>query len=118
MRRLLAALSASDVDAFTALLDPEVEIHTQRGVRHGREEAARWAGSHFEHLERRYQVDELHESGDTVVALARVQYVWREDEKIGDEWLLGLALELRDGRLRRWQLYDDPVEALEELDGD
>jgi len=58
----------------------------------------------------------MHEAGDTVVALARVQYVWREDNKLGDEWLLGLVLDLRDGKLLRWRLFDDPIEALEELD--
>ena len=116
MRRLLAALSAQDADAFAELVDPQVEINTQRGVRVGREEAARWARRRFAHLERRYEVDEMRESGSTVVALVRVQYVWRESGKIGDEWLHGLALEFRDGKLLRWRLYDDPIEALEELD--
>jgi ketosteroid isomerase-like protein len=115
-RRLLAALSAQDADAFADLVDPQVEIHTQRGARVGRDEAARWARRRFTHLERRYDVDEIRESGDTVVALVRVQYVWRESGKVGDEWLHGLALAFRNGRLLRWRLYDDPIEALEELD--
>jgi hypothetical protein len=51
-----------------------------------------------------------------VVALVRVQYVWRESDKIGDEWLHGLALVFRKGKLLRWRMYDDPIEALEELD--
>ena len=115
-RRLLAALSAQDADAFAELVHPQVEIHTQRGVRVGREEATRWARRRFAHLERRYDVDEVRESGDTVVALVRVQYVWRESGKVGDEWLHGVALEFRNGKLLRWRLYDDPIEALEELD--
>lgn len=49
------------------------------------------------------------------MALARVQYVWRESGRIGDEWLLGIALDFRDGKLLRWRLFDDPIEALEEL---
>ena len=115
-RRLLAALSAQDADAFADLVDPQVEIYTQRGVRVGREEATRWARRRFAHLERRYEVDEVRESGDRVVVLARVQYVWRESGKVGDEWLHGVALEFRNGKLTRWRLYDDPIEALEELD--
>lgn len=112
---MLAALGEGDVDAFSELIDPRVEIHTQRGVRHGSGEATRWAGRTFKHLQRRYEVDEVHEAGDTVVALARVQYVWRESGRIGDEWLLGIALDFRDGKLLRWRLFDDPIEALEEL---
>ncbi|HSJ17337.1 MAG TPA: nuclear transport factor 2 family protein [Solirubrobacterales bacterium] len=115
-RRLLAALSAQDADAFAELVDPQVEIHTQRGARVGRDEAKRWARRRFAHLERHYDVDEVRESGNKVVALVRVQYVWRESGKVGDEWLHGLALELRNGKLLRWRMYDDPIEALEELD--
>jgi ketosteroid isomerase-like protein len=113
---VLAALSEGDVDAFSRLLDPEVEIHTARGVRRGPEQAIRWARMRFEHLDRRYEIEELREAGDTVVALACVQYVWREDRKIGGQWLLGIVLELNDGKLLRWQVYDDPIDALEELE--
>jgi ketosteroid isomerase-like protein len=115
-KRILDAISEGDVDAFVELLDPEVEIHTQRGVRRGREEVARWARAKFEHLERRYEVDEVHTSGGRVVVLARVLYVWRESRKVGDESLVGIVLDLRDGKLLRWRLYDDPMEALEELE--
>ena len=115
-RRILEAISEGDVDAFVALLDPDVEIQTQRGVRRGRNEVARWARSKFEHLERRYEVDEVHTAGTRVVVLARVQYVWRETRKVGDESLVGIVLDLRDGKLLRWRLYDDPMEAHEELE--
>jgi ketosteroid isomerase-like protein len=115
-RRILAAISEGDAESFIELLDPEVEVHTQRGVRRGRDEVARWARSKFDHLERRYEVDEVHESGDMVVVLARVQYVWRESRKLGDEMLVGIVLDFRDGKLLRWRLYDDPMEAHEELE--
>jgi ketosteroid isomerase-like protein len=115
-RRILEAISVGDVDAFVALLDPDVEIQTQRGVRRGRDEVARWARSKFEHLERRYEVDEVHTAGTRVVVLARVQYVWRETRKVGDESLVGIMLDLRDGKLLRWRVYDDPMEAHEELE--
>jgi ketosteroid isomerase-like protein len=115
-RRILEAISEGDVDAFVALLDPDVEIQTQRRVRRGRDEVARWARSKFEHLERRYEVDEVHTAGDRVVVLARVQYVWRETRKVGDESLVGIVLDLRDGKLLRWRLCDDPMEAHEELE--
>jgi ketosteroid isomerase-like protein len=115
-RWILEAISEGDVDAFVALLDPDVEIQTQRGVRRGRDEVARWARSKFEHLERRYEVDEVHTAGTRVVVLARVQYVWRETRKVGDESLVGIVLDLRDGKLLRWRVYDDPMEAHEELE--
>jgi ketosteroid isomerase-like protein len=84
-------------------------------VRRGQDEVARWARTKFDHLERRYVVEELHAAGDTVVVLAHVQYVWRESGKLGDEWLIGIVLDFRDRRLLRWRLYEDPMEALEEI---
>jgi ketosteroid isomerase-like protein len=113
---VLAALSECDLDAFAALIDPEVEIETERGTKRGAEEALRWAGHRYDHLERRYELDELRERGDTVVALARTQYVWRESGKLGEEWLHGIVLAFRAGRLVRWRVYDDPIEALEAID--
>jgi ketosteroid isomerase-like protein len=115
-RHILEALSEGNIDSFVELLDPEVEVHTQRGVRHGPEEVRRWARSKFQHLERRYEIDEVHEAGDTVVALVQVHYIWRESRKIGDTSIVGIVFEFRDGRLLRWRLYEDPMEALEELE--
>jgi ketosteroid isomerase-like protein len=115
-RRILEALSEGDIDAFAALIDPKIEVHTQRGVRRGAERVLRWARSKFEHLERRYEIDEVHEAGDTVVALVQVHYIWRESRKIGDTSIVGIVFDFRDGRLLRWRLYEDPMEALEELE--
>jgi len=113
---VLAALSDTDTEAFAELVHPEIEIVTERGVRRGAEGAIRWAGRRYEHLERRFVIDELREQGDTVVALARIQYVWRETKLLGDELLHAIAIGFRDGKLVRWRVYDDPIEALEELD--
>jgi len=115
-RRILEVLSEGDIDAFAALIDPEIEVHTQRGVRRGTEQVLRWARSKFEHLERRYDIDEVHEAGNTVVALVQVHYIWRESRKIGDTSIVGIVFRFRDGRLLRWRLYEDPMEALEELE--
>src|SRR5262245_21978337 len=115
-RRVLSALSKCNTIEFSELVDPLVEIHTQKGIRHGQDEALKWAGRKFDHLERRYEIEEMHEKGDTVVALAKVQYVWRDTGQIGGEWMLGIALGFNDGKLVRWQVYEDPVEALEELE--
>jgi ketosteroid isomerase-like protein len=111
-RQVLEALSRGDVEAFARLVDPEVEIRTARGVRRGIEAAMEWASSAYEHLERRYEIDEMHVAGGDVLVLARVQYVWRESGEVGDTSPVGVAMRFEHGRLRRWQVYDDPVEAL------
>ena len=111
-RDLLDALSTGDVDGFAALLHPDVEIHTARGIRRGADAARDWAGREYDHLERRYEITEVHVAGESVLVLADVQYVWRESGEVGDSEHVALELDFEQGRLRRWRLDDDPAAAL------
>ena len=106
-RQVLAALSRGDVQAFAALLHPDVEIRTARGVRRGAEEAEEWAHKRYEHLERRYAIDELQVKGDSVLAHVRTQYVWRDSGLVGDEEPTVIELAFEDGRLIRWTFREE-----------
>ncbi len=106
-RSVLEALSHGDVQAFTALLHPEIEVRTARGVWRGCEEAEEWARKRYEHLERRYAIDELRVSGEKVLAHVRAQYVWRESGLVGDEEPTVIELAFRDGRLTLWAFRDE-----------
>jgi ketosteroid isomerase-like protein len=106
-RQVLGALSNGDVQAFAELLHPELEIHTARGVRRGKDEAEEWAQKRYEHLERHYAIDELRVDGDDVLALVRTQYVWRESGLVGDEQPTVIELEFEDGKLVRWAFRED-----------
>ena len=106
-RQVLGALSRGDVQAFAALVHPEIEILTARGVRRGPEQAEEWALKRYEHLERRYAIDELRVEGDRVLASVRTQYVWRHSGLVGDEEPAVIELGFRDGKLSRWAFCDD-----------
>jgi ketosteroid isomerase-like protein len=106
-RRVLGALSRGDVSGFAALVHPEIEIHTARGVRRGREQAEEWALKRYQHLERRYAIDELRERGDEVLALVRTQYVWRESGLVGNEQPSAIELAFSEGKLIRWRFRED-----------
>ncbi|MGH2967324.1 MAG: nuclear transport factor 2 family protein [Solirubrobacterales bacterium] len=106
-RQVLGALSNGDMQAFTAMINPELEIHTARGVRRGKDEAEEWAQKRYEHLERRYAIDELRVDGDEVLAIVRTQYVWRESGLVGDEEPTVIELEFKDGKLIRWAVRED-----------
>ncbi len=106
-RRVFTALSEGDVAAFAALVDPEAEIHTSRGIRRGSDKVREWAENRYDHLERRYAVDELRVDGDDVLALVRTQYVWRDGGELGNEEPTVVELSFRDGRLVRWKFRED-----------
>jgi ketosteroid isomerase-like protein len=106
-RQVLAALSRGDVQAFAALVHPEIEIRTARCVHRGRDEAEEWARKRYEHLERHYAIDGLDARGDEVVARVRTQYVWRGSGLVGDEEPTVIDLSFADGKLVRWTFRDD-----------
>jgi ketosteroid isomerase-like protein len=106
-REVLEALSRGDSERFARLVHPEVEIHTARGVRTGPEEAEKWASSTYAHLDRRYEIEDMHVAGGDVLVDAQVQYVWRESGEIGDSSPVAVVMRFVDGRLRRWEVYDD-----------
>src|SRR4051812_20990057 len=102
-RQVLEALSRGDVPGFTALVHPEIEIHTARDVYRGADAAEEWARKRYEHLERHFAIDRLEARADEVTARVRTQYVWRESGLVGDEEPMTIHLAFADGRLVRWK---------------
>ena len=102
-RQVLGALSNGDVPGFVALVDPQIEIHTARGVYRGAEQAEEWARKRYEHLERRFVIDRLEETGDEVTARVKTQYVWRDSGLVGDEEPITIHLGFVGGKLVRWE---------------
>jgi ketosteroid isomerase-like protein len=108
-RRVLEALSRGDVSAFVALVHPEIEIRTARGLRRGADQAEEWARKRYEHLERHFAIDRMEVRGDSVLALVRTQYVWRESGLVGDEEPVAIELAFRGGKLISWAFREEPA---------
>jgi ketosteroid isomerase-like protein len=105
-RQVLAVLSSGDLSGFAALVHPDIEIHTARGVHRGADEATEWAQKRYEHLERHYAIDRLDARDDEVVARVKTQYVWRESGLVGDEEPTVIDLAFTDGKLVRWEFRE------------
>ena len=106
-RRVLAALSAGDTEAFGELAADDVEIHTARGVREGHAEAVAWAANKYDHLQRRYAIDELHaREGGGVLVRGRTEYVWKDDGVVADSSPVEIELGFDAGELVRWRFLD------------
>jgi ketosteroid isomerase-like protein len=106
-RRVLDSLSRGDVQGFAALVHPEIEIRTARGLRTGAEQAEEWARKRYEHLERHYSIDRLEVKGDVVLARVRTQYVWSESGLVGDEEPTAIELAFKEGKLIRWAFREN-----------
>lgn len=115
VRRFYEAFNAQDLDAFAAVLHPQAELQTQRGLREGREEARAWATkSAHGGLDQRLVLERIvpDERGTHAVALYRKQWWWRENEELASEDEMAALFTFRDGLIARWQPYTHPDEAL------
>jgi ketosteroid isomerase-like protein len=103
-----------DIPGFLALLDPEVEFHTFRGVERGLEAGRRFAegGAPKEHYLTHVVHEQVFDAGDQVVAFANIQRRWRETGELGDETRIGVVFTLRAGKVLRFQAFRDREQAL------
>jgi ketosteroid isomerase-like protein len=117
IREFIRAFNERDLDAFVAVLDPEVELHSMRGLRKGREAARVWATRKPGGVQQEIELEELYEDGTegghgSAVALIRRVWRWAEDGSPAGEEGMAWLFELRDHRVRSWRPYEDRAAAL------
>jgi ketosteroid isomerase-like protein len=114
-RTFIEAFNDEDLEALVAVLDPEVEIQTSRGIVIGHDEARRWATRiPTGELHQRLVLDWIRDEGRHVIVGAKREWFWREDGKIADAQDLAIVATIGDdGRITRWQPFEDRGEALQ-----
>lgn len=117
MREFVRAFNERDLDAFVAVLDPEVELHSMKGLRKGREAARLWATRAPGGVQQTVELEELYEEGlesggGRAVALIRRVWHWDEDGSHAGEDEMAWLFELHEGRVRSWRPFEDRAEAL------
>jgi limonene-1,2-epoxide hydrolase len=118
IREFIRAFNERDLDGFVAVLDPEVEIHSNKGLRKGLEAARLWATRKPGGVQQTIELAELYENdteggGGRAVALIVRHWHWDDEdgEKAAEE-AMAWAFELREQRIRSWRPYEDRDEAL------
>ena len=119
VREFIRAFNERDLDAFVVVLDPEVELHSSRGLRKGREAARVWATREPGGVQQTIELEQLYEEGlegggGRAVALVRRVWRWAEDDSLASVDEMAWAFELRDHRILSWRPYDDREAALRE----
>ncbi|MGN6255849.1 MAG: nuclear transport factor 2 family protein [Solirubrobacterales bacterium] len=117
VREFIRAFNERDLDAFAAVLDPEVELHSGRGLRKGVEAARVWATREPGGVQQTIELEQLYEEGlegggGRAVALIRRVWRWAEDDSLARVDEMAWAFDLRDRRILGWRPYDDRDEAL------
>ena len=117
VREFIRAFNERDLDSFVGILDPEVELHSMRGLRKGREEARFWATRPPGGVQQTIELEELYqdeaEAGrGSAVALIRRVWNWDEDGSPAGEDQMAWVFELRGHRVLSWRPFQDRSEAL------
>ncbi|HEX3238993.1 MAG TPA: nuclear transport factor 2 family protein [Solirubrobacterales bacterium] len=117
VREFIRAFNERDLDGFVAVLDPEVELHSGRGLRKGVEAARQWGTREPGGVQQEIELEQLYEGGTAggggrAVALIVRRWHWEESGELAGEDKMAWAFELRDHRVRSWRPYEDRAEAL------
>ena len=113
VREFIRAFNERDVDAFAATLDPEVELHSMKGLKKGLEAARLWATRKRGGVQQTIEIEQLYEGDDRAVALIMRRWHWDDDEgEFAGEDEMAWTFELRDQRIRSWRPCEDREEAL------
>jgi ketosteroid isomerase-like protein len=117
VREFIRAFNAGDLDAFAAVLDPEIELHSMKGLRKGREAARLWATRKPGGVQQTIELEELYEDGTEAgagkaVALVRRVWRWDEDGSHASTDEMAWLFELRGHRVRSWRPFEDRSAAL------
>jgi SnoaL-like domain len=117
IREFIRAFNERDLDTFVAVLDPDIELHSMRGLRKGRDAARRWATRAAGGVQQTIELEALYEDGaesggGRAVALIRRLWHWEEDGSPAGEDEMAWLFELHEHRVRSWRPFDDRSEAL------
>jgi limonene-1,2-epoxide hydrolase len=112
VREFIRAFNERDLDAFVGTLDPEVELHSGRGLRKGRDAARVWATRAPGGVQQTIEVEELFEDdtesgGGRALALIKRVWRWEEDGSRASTDEMAWMFELHDHKIRSWQPFED-----------
>jgi ketosteroid isomerase-like protein len=111
VREFVSTFNRSELDAFVALLDPEVEIHGMRGLKKGREEARAWATKKPGGVQQTVLIESCRQQNDRVLLEVKREWRWEEDNEFAYVDELAWLFEMRDGQVLSWRPFEDKVEA-------
>jgi ketosteroid isomerase-like protein len=117
VREFIRSFNEGDLDGFVEVLDPEVELHSMRGLRRGRDAARLWATRPPGGVQQTIELEQLYEDGTEggggrAVAIVVRRWRWAEDGSPAGADEMAWRFELRDHRVRSWRPYDDRAEAM------
>jgi len=117
IREFIRAFNERDLDAFVAVLDPAIEMHSMKGLLKGVEAARQWATRKRGGVQQTIELEQLYEGGTEggggrAVALIMRRWHWDHEGDFAGEDEMAWCFELHDHRIVSWCPYEDREAAL------
>jgi limonene-1,2-epoxide hydrolase len=117
IREFIRAFNERDLDAFVAVLDPAVELHSMKGLLKGHEAARQWATRKSGGVQQTIELEQLYEGGTEggggrAVALIMRRWHWDHEGDLAGEDEMAWCFEIHDHRIRSWCPYENRAAAL------
>jgi hypothetical protein len=117
VREFIRSFNEQDLDAFAAVLHPEVELHSGRGLRRGVAEAREWATKKPGGVQQTVVFERLlmpeWGNGETAIVEIVRRWVWAEDGSPAGEEEMEWLIAFDGGLVRSWRPYDQRGEIQE-----
>ena len=111
VREFVRAFNDRDLDGFEATLDPEVQLHSMKGIREGIPAARAWATREPGGVQQTVVVTSIEQVGDKLLARIRRDWHWAEDGTLAGSDEMAWFFLLKNGKVTTWRPFEDSAEA-------
>ncbi|MBK5231558.1 MAG: hypothetical protein JJE13_01055 [Thermoleophilia bacterium] len=110
-REFVRSFNERDLDAFTGTLDPEVELHSMKGLVRGVPPARAWADRSTGGVQQTVVVNSAEVVGDKILLRIRRDWHWAEDGSLAGSDEMAWFFLVRDSGIVTWRPFADTAEA-------
>lgn len=111
VREFVRAFNERDLDAFAGTLDPDVQLHSMKGLVEGIPAAREWATRAPGGAQQTVVVNEVEVVGQKVLLRIRRDWHWADDGTLAGSDEMAWIFVLRDGKILSWRPFADTAEA-------
>ena len=111
VREFVRSFNERDLDAFVETLDPEVELHSMKGLRQGIPAAREWADRSTGGVQQTVVIESAEVVGDKVLIRIRRDWRWDEDGSLAGSDQMAWFFMVKDSGIVTWIPFADTAEA-------
>jgi len=115
VREFIRSFNERDLDAFVETLDPEIQLHSMKGLVEGVPAARIWATRSPDGVQQTVVINDVEVVGEKVLVRIRRDWHWAEDGTLAGSDDMAWFFRIRNGKVLIWRPFADTAEAFAEF---